>query len=66
MANQPGAEQRRNFDIIVALWQMKTESRIGDGEFGVAAVDRVASKTRVVAQILPARSTISAVAIRPA
>src|SRR5205823_11038737 len=64
--DQPSAEQRRNFDIIVALWQRKTEPRIGDGEFGVAAVDRVASKTRVVAQILPARSTISAVAIRPA
>src|SRR5260370_9807759 len=64
--DQPGAKQRRSFDIIVAIGQVKTESGIGRGEFGVTAVDVVTSETRVVAQILPVRSAVSTFAIRPA
>ncbi len=45
---------------------METKSRIGDGKLRVAAVDRVARKTRPVAKILPVGSTINALSIRPA
>src|ERR1051325_4959971 len=45
---------------------MKTVARVRDGEFGITAVDRVAGKLRVVAEILALRSTIAAVAIGPA
>src|SRR5207244_5296656 len=66
ISDQPGAKQRRSFDIIEVIGQVKTESGIGHGELGVTAVDGVASETRVVAQILPVRSAVSTFAIRPA
>jgi hypothetical protein len=48
------------------LGQLKTESCVGDGEFGVTAVDGIASKARAIAEILPARPAIGAVAVCPA
>src|SRR5207253_5654303 len=65
ITDQSRAKQRRDLDVAVAVRQVKTVSRIGDGEFGVTAVDGVASETRTVTEILPARSAISAVTICP-
>src|SRR5437868_6064021 len=65
IADQAGAKKRRGFGVIVAIRQMKTKSRIGDGELGVTAVDRVAGETRVVAEILPTRSAIGTFVIGP-
>ena len=65
ITDQSRAKQRCNRDITVAIWQMKAESRISDGELGVTAVDCVPGKTRVVAEILPVRSTINAFTVRP-
>ena len=65
ITDQSRAKQRRNFDIIVMLGQMKTESCISDGEFGVTAVDGVAGKTRAIAEVFPIGSAISAFAIGP-
>jgi len=45
------------------LGQMKTESCIGDGEFGVTAVDGIAGEARTIAEILPARPAKSTFAI---
>jgi len=45
---------------------MKTESCIGDGEFGVTAVDGIAGETRAIAKVLAILSAINALAIRPA
>jgi hypothetical protein len=45
---------------------MKTESSIGNGKLGVAAIDGVTGKTRPIAQVFPIRSAIGAFAIRPA
>jgi hypothetical protein len=45
---------------------MKTESRIGDGELGITAINGIASKARSIAQIFTVRSTINAFTIGPA
>src|SRR5205823_535131 len=66
ITDQAGAKKRCAFDVIIVIRQMKTESRIGDGELGVTAVDGVTSETRVIAQILPARSAVSTFTIGPA
>ena len=58
--------RERSIDIIVALGQMKTKSRISDSVFGVTAVDVIAGKLCVITKVLPVRSTIDAVAICPA
>src|SRR5213075_1267943 len=51
--------------IVITLGQMKTESCISDGEFGVTAVDGVAGKTRAIAEVFPIGSAISTFAIGP-
>src|SRR5215204_515366 len=66
VTDQSRAQQRCNLDVIVTLRQMKTVSRIRDSELGVTAIDRVASKARVIAKILAAGSAIRAIAIGPA
>src|SRR6185369_13800352 len=45
---------------------METISRIHDGELGVAAIECVPGKTRVIAKILSAGSAIRAIAVGPA
>src|SRR6185437_513404 len=66
IADQPRTKQRRNLDIIIAVGQMKTESSIGDSEFRITTINCIPGKARLVAQILPVRSTKSALAIGPA
>jgi len=45
---------------------MKTIARVSDSELGVAAVDVVTGEFPVIAKIFAIRSTISALAVRPA
>ena len=59
------AQKRRGFGVIVAIRQMKTKSRIGDGELGVTAVDRVAGETRIITEVLPMRPAVGTFAICP-
>src|SRR5262249_23721056 len=64
--NQSRAKQRRNIEIVVTLGQMKTKSRISDGELRIATVDVITGEAGAVAKIFPIRSTIKAFAIGPA
>src|SRR4029453_10149077 len=66
ITDQSRTKQRRNFEISVAVRQMKTESCIGNGELSVTAMDGVAGETRSIAQIFPVRSTKHTFAIGPA
>src|SRR5947207_12774405 len=66
IAKHSGAQKRRNLDVVVFLGQMETKARVGNGELGVTAVDRVAGELRIVAKVLARRSTISAIAVGPA
>src|SRR5438093_5458844 len=45
---------------------MKTESCVGYSEFRITTINGITGKARLVAQIFPVRSTISAFAIGPA
>src|SRR5438874_13811885 len=45
---------------------MKTVPRIGNGQLGVTAVDRVTGKAAVIAKVLSAGSAIRAIAVGPA
>ena len=40
-------------DVVVLGWKLKAEGGIGNGEFGVPAVDLIAGVTRLRAEILP-------------
>src|SRR5207244_10757706 len=66
ITDQPRTKQRSSLHIVVMPGQMKTESCIGDGEFGVTAVDGIAGEARAIAEILPARPAKSAFGICPA
>src|SRR5215467_14116177 len=66
IADKSGAKQRRDLNIIVTLWQMKTVSRVGDGELCITTVNCVTGEARVVAKIFSARSAIGAFAVCPA
>src|SRR5262249_24627732 len=60
------AQQRRGFDIAVALLDGHAKSLVGYGEVGIAAVDRVAGKASELAEILVARAAVAAPAAGPA
>src|SRR5215475_3812278 len=47
------------------LRQVETVSRIGNGELGVTAVERVTGKARVIAKIFSSGTAINAVAVSP-
>src|SRR3982074_2211310 len=66
IAEKAGAKERREIDIVILIGKIKGISRIRGDELGVAAVDRVTGKARVIAKILAIRSTITAFAIGPA
>jgi hypothetical protein len=66
ITDQSRAKQRRNFDVVVTLRQMKAVSCIRNGELGVTAIEGVTGKARVIAKVLPAGSAIRAIAIGPA
>src|SRR5438105_3502500 len=65
IADQSSTKQRRNFNIIVAIRQMETESCISDCEVGITAVDGVAGETRIITEVLPMRPTVDTFAICP-
>src|SRR5262245_61218225 len=66
VTDQPRAKQRCNLAVVVTVRQMKTVSRIRDGELGITAINCVAGETRVIAKIFSAGSAIRAIAISPA
>ena len=66
VAEHAGAQKRRRLDIVVFVRQMKTKSRVRNGELGVTPINSVAGKLRAVAKVFALRSTISAFPVRPA
>ena len=66
VADQPGAHQRRRFDIAVAGVDRKAIALIGHAQLGIAAVDRVAGETRAIAKIFAAAAAIVANPAGPA
>src|SRR5439155_23077936 len=66
ITDQSGAKQRRDLNIIVTIRQMKTVSRVGDGELCITTINCVAGEARVIAEIFSTRSAIGAFAVRPA
>ena len=52
-------------DVFILFGQRKTKSRIGDSEFRIAAIDRVAGEARVIAKIFAARFAKLAFSARP-
>ena len=53
-ADQAGAQQRRDGEVVEAVGQREAVARVGDGELGVAAVDVAAREARAVAEVLGA------------
>ena len=54
-ADQTGAQQRRQRDIVAGLTERKRKSRIGDRRRRKAAVARVAGEQRMIAQVFSIR-----------
>src|SRR5207244_10318469 len=76
-AEHSGTKQRRNsrlrqagfggqVDIEKFVWETKTISRVGYGELGVAAINRVTGEFCAIAKIFAVRPAISALTIGPA
>src|SRR5215468_3349837 len=63
VADQPSTEQRRGLGVAVTFGNWKNVARVGNGVLGIAAVDLVAGKARVVAKVLAARAAVEANAI---
>src|SRR5258705_4347667 len=59
-ADQAGAQQRRDRDIVTVLAKRERIARVGNGVGGIAAVARVAGKQRAVAEIFHSFPTIAA------
>ena len=59
-ADQAGAEQRGGLGVAVAVGQGEAVGGVGDGELGIAAVQRVAGEAGRVAQVLVAGAAIGA------
>ena len=57
-ADQAGAQQRRDGDIVAGLAERKTITGIRDEMRGKAAVARVTGEARAVAEVFPAASAI--------
>jgi hypothetical protein len=66
VTDQPGAEERRGFEISEPVRDRKAKALVRDNPFGVAAVEVEAGEARAVAEILAARATEQALAARPA
>ena len=60
--NQPGTEERSGGDIIKRLGKAVAKISICEGEFSIAAIQRVACEASVLAEIFTIRSAISALA----
>src|SRR5206468_9317864 len=65
-ADQARAQQRRGLEVREAVGQREAEARLGDGGFGVAAVDVEPGEARPLAEVLPAGAAEAAVAVGPA
>src|SRR5206468_348894 len=61
-ANQAGAEQRRNRDVVAGFAERKAITGVGDKVRGKAAIARVAREQRTIAKIFPAAAAIGAFA----
>jgi len=66
VADQPGAQERRRFGVARLACDREAESRVGDRVFLVSAIDLVAGKARLRAQILAPRAAEPAFAAAPA
>ncbi len=66
VTDQPGAQQRGDVGVRVALGEREAESLVRDGELGEATVDVIPREARRVAEVLGARQTEAALAARPA
>ena len=65
IADQPGTEQRRRLQIRVALGDREAVALVGDRLLGVSPVELVAGEPGPLAEVLPARAAVAAVAIGP-
>ncbi len=66
IADQPGAKQRRGFGVAIDIGDGQAEALVGDGVLGVTAVDGVAGKLGIVAEIFLAILAIRTSAAGPA
>src|SRR5215831_2680801 len=64
VADQAGAEQRRELEVGRSLGKREAEALVRHGELGVAAVPVVAGELRVIAEVLEACAAIAAGAVR--
>ena len=61
VTDQPGAQQRRRMQVVIALRQRQHIRRVGHGVFGVTTVLLVAGEAGIGAEILAAPATVIAV-----
>jgi hypothetical protein len=66
IADQPGAEERRELQRRVVLRQPEAVARVGNRKLRVAAVQVVAGEAGAQAEVLAAAAAEAAVAVRPA
>ena len=65
IADQPRAQQRRRLQVGIALGDRKAVALVGDRVLGVAAVELIAGEAGALAQVLPARAAVAALAVGP-
>jgi hypothetical protein len=65
ISDQTSAEERRGLRIGVGCGDRETEALVSDRELGVAPIDRVTGKTRLIAEIFAAIAAIQALATGP-
>ena len=66
VADQPGAQQRCDLQVGVALGQREAVALVGDRQLRVAAVDVPPGEARAVTQVLAAAQAVAAAPARPA
>ena len=65
-ADQARAHQGRRRDIVVFRREREAKALVGDGQFGIAAIDLIAGEAGAIAQILVPAAAIAAFAAGPA
>jgi hypothetical protein len=65
-ADQAGAQEWRCCDIVASIRKEKYEAGVGNDVRGIAAVSRVTSEQRLLAQVLPPIAAIRTPAASPA
>jgi hypothetical protein len=66
VTNQAGTQERCDMYIVVRNWKRKAEGGIGNGEFGVPAVELVPGVPRIRAEVFPIFPAEVTDAARPA